>query len=167
MAALYHWGKRRGTGETLLFAFELVNSNNSLWEHCAQVSSTDALRCPHIFSAQFLPSGISLPLPFRGPSSRRWLQPLFQAVLGSGMGALAKCCSRPAAPCPCPRQALVLGQQFLTCEAHACLGARRVGKPLSAPSGVKHHMSALHPHPDLLTERTSPPELLKWLLAPF
>lgn len=81
--ALYHWSEKGGTGEPLLFALEVINSNIGHTE----VFSTYTLRCPHIL-AQSFPFGISQPPPF-------WTCPWCP-----GAGIPARCCWHPTTPCP-------------------------------------------------------------------
>lgn len=76
---------------------------------------------PHLLNIPFTlwnfpASPISRPLPPKQPRAEGWVP-----------FAFAGHCSHPTAPCPCLRQDLTWGQRFLTRDAHACLGARRVG----------------------------------------
>lgn len=148
--AFYHWSEKGGTGEPLLFALWVINSNIGHTE----VFSTYTLRCPHIL-AQSFPFGISQPLPF-------WAPPQCP-----GAGILARRCRQPHHSLPCLGTHLPASWKpgrFLTCEEHWC--AWRLRKWCSMPQGVQHCVSALHPHPNLLLDRSSPLELLELLLAP-
>lgn len=81
--ALYCQDEKRGTGETLLFALEVISNSHT------KVFSTYTSVCPHTLLGYFFP----LEFPSLSP-----LEPL----LAAPAGAPARRCSHPAPPCPSP-----------------------------------------------------------------
>lgn len=132
----------------MLFSLELIsNSHTSLFHVYLGVS-------PHLLRV-FFPSGISQPLPFGAPPC-----------------CPSRCPGEALLP-PCPSLPLAWGR-------HACWGGsqgdsrlvRHPGVPAGWESDAQclkgcSTVSALHPHLNLLLERSSPMELVELLSAPF